>query len=189
MLFIILAASIFSSYLTTTLPPSLPSSTDGLTSPTQSALIPQPVGSAPRLGSMSTTSRIVVEWDPAPPLPFSSPIVYRLEYSLVHMDGSRMPTQVATVSNSFLSSPHGDLSRSAALLSESSSHNECKSVRPHGPFILRHLPPFMVVIQRPTWYNFRFLAHGQWSQNCLEGITLHCNVKKTTIEVFLSLWA
>ena len=160
MLFIILVASIFFSYLTTTLPPS----TDGLTSPTQSALIPQPVGSAPRLGSMSTTSRIVVEWDPAPPLPFSSPIVYRLEYSLVHMDGSRMPTQVAIVSNSFLSSPHGDLSRSAALLSESSSHNECKSVRPCGPFILRHLPPFMVVIQGPTWYNFRFLAHGQCHQ-------------------------
>ena len=96
--------------LSPSLPPSLPPSTDGLTTPTQSALIPQPVGSAPRLGNMSTNSRIIVEWNPAPPLSFSSPIVYRLEYSLMHMNGSRMPTEAAIVSNlimviSFTSKP------------------------------------------------------------------------------------
>ena len=125
-------------------PPSLPASTDGLTTPTESALIPQPVGSAPRLGSMSTNSRIMVEWNPAPPLSFSSPIVYRLEYSLMHMNGSRVPTQVAIVSNlvmviSSICRP----SRSAVLLSDTSSHNV---VPMSETFILRHLSPVMVKV-------------------------------------------
>jgi len=64
-----------------------------------SALIPDPVGSPPRLGSGSTTTRIVVEWDPAPALPFSSPIVYRLDYSLLPMSGVREPVEVIVVSN------------------------------------------------------------------------------------------